>query len=234
MMSDPLLELETLAPLIPAAIQAQRLEQALGRAVEKVAEVPRQAARFQALVEAAVRLGVANDTNARRPLQEAVEEAENIGDLLEGARTPEDLQYVSDDFPKLVGALRSLDIVVRQYWRLTVSNEFQSLLSVGDLLTRIPGTQALGTRLRSISQEAQLLAERNPPAEQLAPEIQRLRNTRAQLDVELHQLSSNPDVDAFITAVARDTATLAHVTPPVMDWLQRNDALEAFAVRGAT
>jgi hypothetical protein len=232
-MTDALVELERLAPGIPAAMDAQRLEHALGRAAEKLAEVPRQAARFQALVEAARSLGAADDPNARRSLREAVEEADNLGDLLEGARTPEDLQYVSEDFPKLIASLRGLDVVVRQFWRLTVSNEFQSLLSIGNVLARITRTQDLGTRLASVAEQALSLAERNPPAEQLAPEIQRLRQRRSELEIELQQLSGNAEVDAFIAVVARDTATLAHVTPAVLAWLRGNDALDTFAVRGS-
>lgn len=232
-MSQALIELEALVPAMAAGVQARKLQTSLGRAAEKLGDIPRQAARFEALVEAALALGASEDVMARRSLLAAAEEADEIGELLERARTPEDLQYATEDLPKLSQALKSLDTVVRQLWRNLVQIEFQSLVAVGDLLGRIERTRDLGARLREVGEQALALAERNAPAEQLAPEIQALRQRRAALDAELHQLTDNPEVDAFLAAVTRDAATLRHVTEAVVDWLERNNALDAFAVRGS-
>lgn len=231
-MSDPLMDLEALAPNIAAAVQARRLGNTVGRATQRLADAPRQAARFQALVDVALALGALADTNAKRSLQQVVGEAEDIGEGLQAARTAEDLQFVSEDFPKFTAALASLDNVVRQLWRQTVQNEFQSLISVGRVLGHISKTADLGIRLQQVGQEAGAIAERPPPAEQFAPEITRLRKRRAMLDAELHQVTDNAEVDAFLAAVTRDAATLAHVTAAVSEWLRRYGALGAFSVRG--
>lgn len=231
-MTDVLIDLEALAPNIAAAVEARRLGNSVGRASQRLADAPRQAARFGALIDAALALEALADANARRSLQQAVGEAEDIGEGLETASTAEDLQYVSEDFPKFTGALGSLDNVLRQLWRQTVQSEFQSLISVGRVLGHIPKTLDLGARLQQVGHEAEALAERPPLAEQFAPEIARLRQSRAALDAELHQVTDNEEVDAFLAAVTRDAATLAHVTGSVFEWLKRYGALEAFSVRG--
>jgi hypothetical protein len=231
-MSDALVELEGLTDAIPAAIEARKLGTSLGRTVEKLVAIPRQARRFEALVEAAIALGVGKDEGAKRSLSTAVEEAEDIGDMLVKAKTPDDLQYATEDLPKLNQALLRLEGVVRQLWRNLVQTEFQSLVTVGAVLARIPRTEDLGRRLSAVGQEAQELAERNVAPETLAPQIQRLRETRTTLDAELQQLTDNEEVDVFLGAVTRDGATLAHVTPAVIAWLTREEALDAFVVRG--
>ncbi|MCA3757234.1 MAG: hypothetical protein IM669_06875 [Phenylobacterium sp.] len=232
-MTDVLVELESLVPQMASGLEARRLHTSLGRASEKLVEVPRQARRFEALVDAALALGVASDVTASRSLREAAEEADEIGDLLEGAKSAEDLQYATQELPKLNQALTRLEGVVRQLWRQVVQTEFQSLVAVGDLLTRIERTRDLGERLAEVGRQAVGLAERNGPAEQLGPEIANLRQRRAALDLELHQLTDNPEVDEFLGAVTRDSATLRHVTPAVSEWLERSNALDAFAVRGS-
>jgi hypothetical protein len=231
-MTDPLVELETLVPSISAAIQARRLEHTLGRTVDKLADLPRQAARFEALVEASQVLGGAEKSSTKNLLDEAADEVDAIGKLLEEAQTPEELENIDREFSSLAVALRGLDVSVRNLWQEKVQGEFQSLVAVGELLTRIASTEDLGNRLRSLGGDALALSERKPTAEQLSPEIQRLRARRAAVDKELHELTGSPEVDFFLTAVTRDVATLAEVTPVVMSWLQNNDALETFVVRG--
>lgn len=232
-MSDALGELERLAPSIRAGIDARRLQTSLGRAADKLLDVPRQAKRFEALVDVAMALGANADASAQRSLKQAAEEANELGEMLEDARGPEDLQYAMEELPKLSQALQRLDAVVRQLWRGLVATDFQSLVTVGDLLTRIERIRNLGERLAEVGRQALALADRTSTAEQLAPEIQKLRERRTALDAELHQLTGNPEVDAFLAAVTRDGATLAHVTPAVVEWLERNEALDVFAVRGS-
>ena len=231
-MSDHLIELEALAPQVAEALEGRKLSGSLGRASEKLADTPKQVARFKALVEVANALGANSDQNAKRVLLEAAEAADEIGEGLETASKAEDLQYVSEDFPKFGSALRTLDTVLRQLWRQTVISDFQSLVPVGELLARISKTADLGERLRDVGREAQNLVDRNVPADQLGADIIRLRQVRANLDTELHRLTDNEEVDTFLSAVTSDTATLAQVTPAVSQWLRNSGALEAFAVRG--
>jgi hypothetical protein len=232
-MSDPLIALEALKDSISAGVQARKLQGSLGAAAERLIEVPRQAKRFEALVDAAIALGAPSDVAARRSLVEAANEADEIGELLEVAQSADQLKYATDDIPKLNQALRSLDATVRQLWRSLAASEFQSLVAIGDLLTGIEKTQDVGSRLAALGRQALALADRSGPTDEMAPEIQGLRDQREALDAELHAITDNPDVDVFLAAIARHTATLDLVTPPVVQWLTRYNALGAFAVRGS-
>lgn len=230
---DPLVELETLVLSMSAAIEARRLENMIGRTVERLADLPRQSARFEALVEASKVLGGTKNSTVKQHLEEASEEMDAIGEMLESARTVEELEHIDRELSPLTSALTGLDVAVRNLWQETVQAEFQPLVAVGELLSRIAKTKDLGVRLQSLGQKALSLSQRKPPAEQLAPAIQDLRANRADVDKELHELTGSQEVDAFLTAVTRGTATLSDVTSAVMTWLRSNDALTAFVVRGS-
>ena len=108
-MPDPLVELERLAPSIVPAIEARQLKRTLGRAAEKLNEIPRQAARFQALVEAWTALKGAPNQRAKSSLDDALIEVEGVGKLLENAKTPKDLENIFEDIGSLTAALATLD-----------------------------------------------------------------------------------------------------------------------------
>lgn len=227
----PLLELEILAPKIPAALERRRLGDTLGKTATKVSDAPRQAERLAALSRAASELGARTNATVAEALKRACEEADEIGVMMAGAKTTSDLEAIREDYAKLGNALTRLDNEVRAYWSRVVLPDFQGLGAIGDVLARIKHTAGVASELKSLAAEAGEIVTRTN-AEQFATTVAKLKTQKAALESRLQRMTEHPEVDAFILAVPRG-ATLRDVTPAVLDWLDKYGARDAFLVRGA-
>lgn len=230
-MTDCLEELENLAPSIADAIAARNLGHNLERARAALSDAPRQTKRFIALVDAAMLLDAVSSQYAKADLLEAVEESEFLGRKLEQAKTADDIDMIVVAYPDFAKALVKMDRVVRRLWDDVVEREFRPLQAVGELLIGIEKTKDLGGRLVEIGTAAANLAGRRDPAEELVPELRRLREARDALQSQWRALTQGPEVDGFLSAVATRSATLADATPNVLKWLKENGALSRFSVR---
>ena len=103
---------------------------------------------------------------------------------------------------------------------------------MGQLLQHISGAEALGQELAQLGARATALANRSQTATAMAPEIEQLEADRRSLLARLKEVTANPEVETFITAVTRGQATLQLVTPGVLGWLGERGALGAFKVNG--
>lgn len=225
-------DLEALAPKLADAIQAREFGRVLGKAMERLAEMPKQVKRFSALMDAAGAVGAMSDRACIEAIDDAIGAAEDIGELLVNAHDAESLKYVSEEFPAFSQHLRSVETAVRQSWYRTVRGDFVALIAIGKLLESIGATSDLGKRLSALGVEARSSADQPMSPENLSATADRLCKLRTALNDEMHQSTKEPDVDSFLTAVVGNDATLEHLTPPVMDWLAQNDALRVFSIRG--
>jgi hypothetical protein len=230
--TDTLEMLEGAIEKIPAALQARSLGAVLGKVDDRTSDALRHAQRCKALADTASALGGLSDTYVRAAIEGVVTQAEEVGDALASAKDAGDLEIILEDYSNLPSSLSRLDQSVRQLWGQKAKSDYQSLIPVGKLLTRLSGAEKLGAKLVETGQKAEALAARLQPAETLAPEIAELKATREALLAELKAFTADPDVDRFLEAVTDGGASLALVQPSVFKWLEEHQALSAFKVIG--
>jgi hypothetical protein len=143
------------------------------------------------------------------------------------------LRIASDEYKTFVQSLNGVDAALRPLWRTLVDKHFRPLVSVGVMLAGLPGTKDLGTRMEFTGNEAVASAEANRPAEELASTIRRLVDRRATLLNEQKDLAGGSEVDTFLQALTSHRATLTLLTPAVLDWLARQNALTTLKVTAA-
>lgn len=234
-MSDQLIELEELLPQLEFAMAANRLDDSAKRALEKLADAPRQAKRFEAFVATISSMGAPWIGSVRDSLKNAAYEADEVGKALQSASTSEQVRDASEEFlGTLKPAIANLERSVGTVWQRVVREQFEPFAGPGALLHRIPATQKLGERLLATAHKARSLSERRVEAEELAGAVAGLMAEKIELRDELRDVSEGqPEVDGFIDALVQNRATLRHLTPEVLKWLTTRDALDVFAVRSA-
>lgn len=231
-MTDALVQLEGSIERIAPAKQARKLGSILEKVIDKSADVERQGQRCQALVSMAVALDGFKDPKVTLAARAAIEAVRTTASDLASAADVDSLDLLLEGLGDMANALRDLDQSVRQVWADRSRSEYVSLIPVGTLLQHISGAETLGQDLAQLGSRAMALAERSQPATAMAAEIAQLEADRSALLARLKQVTANPEVETFITAVTRGHATLEFVTPGVLEWLGDRGALNAFKVSG--
>ena len=230
-MTDVLDLLEDLAPKIDSARQSLAFGDAAQQARKPVERAPRQAILLALLVQCALDLEGLQDATLRQKIENAISKAESVGESFAEARTAADLEAAAADYPMVGAAVTMAVDRLTTHWSHLVARDFADLAAVGGLLGRIAGAEAIGAQLVEISAQAQALAQNNPPLERLAELAPELRRRRTETLAAMQAFTGEAEVDAFLTAVTRQEATLDMVTPTVLAWLGERQALSAFRVR---
>lgn len=230
-MTDSLVELEELLEDLPAAVERRSMGDVLATALSKLRTAEHQAQRVEALLGLAELIeyqsGPAQDDLVDSLRQEALD----IGDALEAAETPDDLEKAVYRFEKDLGTeIGALDRALRQHWTQFSARLFQPLVAVGELLRRIGGEAELGNELLACGREAQAIPS-GTPAPALLSQIERLLATRERLQERRRAALGEGAVADFINALADNRATLAMVTTEVRAWLDEHDASARLQVR---
>lgn len=230
-MIDALVELEDLEPKLANAKKSLAFGAAAEKARTPLQQAPRHALMLKSLVSVAQDLNALSDAAVRQRLEHAIEKAESVGEALETAQNAEALGAVTYDYPQVSNALaRALD-GLRARWREIAKRDFEDLIPVGELLTKITGAETIGANLVDIGKQALALADTDPNADQLAARVRDLRTRRTEALEAMRAFTGEPEVDEFLSAVTHQQATLALVTPKVLAWLKTKGALDAFRVR---
>lgn len=228
--SDPLQLLEELLDQLPEAVEHRRLGDSLARAAAALTSADRQIERVEALLGLAVDLGFGLTGAQEEILEAARGEALEVGRGLEAATTPAALEKAVDGFTRdLAPALANLDRSVRQHWSAVIAEQFQPLIAIGELLTRIDADSDLGARLASCGRAAQAAAT-SLSGRSLRDRVRELLQERQRLQERRREELGEGDVVAFVNALAENRATLAMVTESVRSWLASNQALEKLRV----
>ena len=231
-MTDALVELEALLPELAPSIERRRLGESLGRVVYALRDYDRHVRRFKAILEIAQETGFSAEPRQAEALRELMEAAESAAaDMLKASST-DDLKVVQDDYMEFTKTMVKTDRdSIRPHWARIVERDFKPLVAIGTLLERINGVSDLGRRLVECGREAANSLARTPPVETLRDDIRRLHEERASLEAKRASLTDEPEVDAFLNALAEGRATLRIVTEKVRAWLEQNGALDSFSIR---
>jgi hypothetical protein len=231
--SDALAELEGLLPDLPAAIARAQLGDIADRLATAFNDAQRQTQRLTALADAAALLTADKDPAARAALTRAFDAAKEAAEAMADASDAEGLRVASEEYTAFKQSLNGVDAALRPVWRTLVDKHFRPLASVGVMLTSFPAAKELGARMQQTGKEAVASAESIRPAEELAAIIKRLLDRRSSLLNEQKNLAGGSDVDTFLEALTSNRATLNLLTPDVLDWLVRQNALTTLKVTPA-
>lgn len=231
-MTDALEELERLLPDLEPSLERRRLGESLGRVVEALRESDRHIRKLEAILEIAEETDFSAEPHQAEALEELMDAAEVAADGMIKASTADDLRIVQDEYKKLTEAITNTDVRgIRLHWARIVGRDFKPLVAIGGLLEKIEGVSGLGRRLVECGREADSSLRRKPPVESLRDEIRCLVDDRVTLEAERASLTNEPEVDAFLNALAEGRATLRIVTETVRTWLEQNGALDGFSIR---
>lgn len=228
-MNPALVQLEEILPELPAAVERRRFGEVLGKTAEALKDSAHLIDRLEAALQIAREIHFDAEKQQAATLQELIGTCEVTADIIEKAKTPDDLRLVQDTYRELLAALVQAERQLRLYWRRIVERDFAPLRAVGELLEKIDRNSDLGKRLSTCGREAEQMSDRLPiPA--MRDAIVHLQREREELEAERVSLTQEPEVDRFLNALAAGTATLQTVSSRVQKWLEKYDALDRFMV----
>lgn len=227
-MSDTLLELESLLAELPVAVDQQSLGDQLNKASIALSNATQQARRLQAVLRISAIVDFEQVPEQAEMVKLARQTARDVAESLEHATDSNALRAAVWDYEKeLTPALNSLDRAVRQQWRRVVDEQFQPIIGVGDLLSRLDRDTGLGAKLENCGRRARDL--NTPAAQDLLRQIEALMTDLEALRLEC-ATTLGGEVGDFLSALAEGRATLAMITPNVHRWLTENGVLDRFSV----
>lgn len=233
-MTDPLVDLENLAPGLSAAAAGVRLGEQAERLMSKFDDAARQQRRLSALIDLAVVLNAKADSQIKTFGDRALAAAQEAGEAMAETHDAASLDIAVESFRDYTQALGVLEANLRPVWRSHVDQQFSPLASVGGLLANFPGSRDLGQRMQALAGGAAASAQAVEPPEDLLGAVRSLLERRLALLVEQQAVADAPEVMAFLQALADQRATLDLLTPEVLAWLKAQDALTALQVVSAS
>jgi hypothetical protein len=165
----------------------------------------------------------------------------NAAEALARLKAGEDVSTLTSDslWTRLLqsteGVTNALDDAVKIAWRGFLEAQ-GSLSAPSDLQSQLPSTptnvQALSAYRAAYATYGKLAAQQMPrSAEDKASLLAALAACRAEMAKMQHDVPA--DVEAFFRAVYSNSATLASLTPGVLQWLADNGQLHRYLVRSA-
>ena len=228
---DVLADLEAILPDVPAALATRRLGDTLTQSSAKLRNADHQIDRIEAVLELATEIHFGEAGPQREMVEEVRDAAFEAGEALEKAESADALAkavyaYEND----LNRALSNLDRNLVNHWRALASRQFEPMIAIGNLLSRIDADSDLGARLAACGNSARSIAD-GVGGRALLIEVRKLLAEQAQLQQRRREELGDGDVATFVNALAEDRATLATLTPTVTAWLGENHALDKLKVR---
>lgn len=228
MSGDALLNLETLLPDLPAAIGNRRLGDTLSQAMAKLHNADYQIDRIEALLTLSAELGFGE---AKDVLEEVLDAAYVTGEALEGAETAAQLDKALFSYEQtLIPSLNNLNRNLGQHWRTVVARQFEPMIAIGNLLSKIDAGSNLGAELAACGSRARATND-GLGGRALLDHVQTLLAQREQLQQRRREELGDGDIARFINALAEDRATIDLLTPEVMVWLNTHNALDKLKIR---
>jgi hypothetical protein len=159
-----------------------------------------------------------------------LEAVTRAGRALEKCVDAETLKDARFDVKEAEQSVQRVETLIAKAWSAAVQAEFSPLQRLGAVLAGIPDTKAAGVDLQTWAAQVLLLSDNVPPS---AESIQRLNMARAALTQRfdsLGQLGIDANVRSFLVAVAGKGATVANLTPEVLEWLNAKKAQSRFRI----
>jgi hypothetical protein len=228
---DPLLQLEELAPKIPAAKKGRTLGSTLDRALEAAHGIASEIERLEEFYEFTSFFSTQIGEADIDIIVEKVNDVERIGRLTEKAADVDQLDEVRGKLRDVVPSdVATLERRLHEVWQNHIRETFSTTGSLGEVLNKIPETVKLGQQLAETHRKAQALASELPVSAEQKLEYEALVTKRESLLALLKKLGAGPEVVHFLLAVANKNATLTDATTGVYEWLKSRNALSSFRI----
>jgi len=224
-LADTLLELRAILPSIGPALERRRLGESLSQIASVVRNADADMKRLDAVLDLARLTAFPPEE-----MSDLIDDAQYAGEALASATTSDELRSASDAYGEFLRTLPRIGAQVVRHWKNeVVAKEYRPLISFGLLLEKVDNLAALGREMRecgeaAVNTQIGKWPELRDEVMRLEEQLSRLRRERAET------VSAIPAVGEFLIAVGNGTATLALLTPPVLQWLDENGALESFRV----
>lgn len=232
----PLDELIELLPKIDKAKERARLGTALQKATASVERLD----GYPALLEGLVTLVKAADADfeaVRSEIGASLAEIVKMSRILAGEPTIEQLDAINQfGLTRLPFEMEKIERGIEGVWRKTVQDALGGQAALGEVLTNIPGVEALGSDLLKLAARAKQLEDKNRAPADRVRERDTLVVEASALNDRLLAVGVAPPIAAFLVAVAARPVRLSDLTDEILGWIRDRDALSLFAVsaHGAT
>lgn len=226
----PLDALIDLLPKIEKAKERQRLGTALQKATgsaERYGRYPDLLADLATLVDA-----LDGDFEAvRSDIGSSMVEIVKMGRVLSGEPTIEQLDAINQlGLTRLPLEIDRIADRIEGVWRRAVQDALGGQAALGEVLTNIPGVDALGRELLKLANRAQKLEDRGCPAADRVTERDLLLTEASALNDRLLAVGVAPPIADFLVSVAAKPVRLSDLTDEILGWIRDHNALALFTV----
>ncbi|MCQ1852474.1 hypothetical protein [Neorhizobium galegae] len=232
----PLDELIEVLPKIEKAKERARL----GTALQKATASAERYDHFPALIEGLVTLVEAADADfdaVRSEIATSLSEIVKMSRILSGEPTIDQLDAINQiGLTRLPFEMEKIENYVEGVWRKAVQDALGGQAALGEVLTNIPGVEALGRDLLKLAARAKKLEDASRPAVARVKERDALVAEASALNDRLLAVGVAPSIANFLVAVAARPVRLSDLTDEILSWIRDHDALALFTVsaHGAT
>jgi hypothetical protein len=157
--------------------------------------------------------------------------------ILAGEPTIEQLDAINQfGLTRLPFEMEKIERGIEGVWRKTVQDALGGQAALGEVLTNIPGVEALGSDLLKLAARAKQLEDKNRAPADRVKERDTLVVEASALNDRLLAVGVAPPIAAFLVAVAARPVRLSDLTDEILGWIRDHDALSLFTVsaHGAT
>jgi hypothetical protein len=226
----PLDELIELLPKIQKAKERARL----GTALQKATASAERFNHFPALLEGLVTLVEATDAEfeaVRSEIGASLSEIVKMSRILSGEPTIDQLDMINQfDLTRLPFDMKEIENRVESTWRKAVQDALGGQAALGEVLTNIPGVEALGRDLLKLAARAKNLEDASRPATDRVKERDALVAEASALNDRLLAFGVAPPIANFLVAVAVRPVRLTDLSDEILGWIRDHDALALFTV----
>lgn len=232
----PLDELIELLPKIDKAKERARL----GTALQKATASAERLDGFPALLEGLTTLVEAADADfeaVRSEISASLSEIVKMSRILAGEPTIEQLDAINQiGLTRLPFEMEKIERGIEGVWRKAAQDALGGQAALGEVLTNIPGVEALGSDLLKLAARAKKLEDTSRPPADRVKERDTLVVEASALNDRLLAVGVAPPIAAFLVAVAARPVRLSDLTDEILGWIRDHDALALFTVsaHGAT
>ncbi|WP_400766991.1 hypothetical protein [Methylosinus sporium] len=232
----PLDELIELLPKIHKAKERARL----GTALQKATASAERFDGFPALIEGLVTLVEATDADfeaVRSEIGASLSEILKVSRILSGEPTIDQLDAINQvGLTRLPFEMEKIANRIEGVWRTSVQDALGGQAALGEVLTNIPGVEALGRELLKLAARAKKLDDTSRAAADRVKERDALVAEASALNDRLLAVGVAPPIATFLVAVAARPVRLSDLTDEILGWIRDHDALALFTVsaHGAT
>jgi hypothetical protein len=226
---ERLQRLEQLVPLCDSIRKGGEYRAALAQATGEVRNAEALPGRLESL-EPALRILQGTPQLPTGDLLTDLQKLETAGRNLQQCVNTEALKDARFSVKDVHEALGRVEALVSRAWVAKVQAEFSPLERLGTVLAGIPDTKSVGSALQNWATRALGVAGSGVPT---ADSVTLFAEAHGQIAGRLEalgRLGIDAAVIAFLLAVAGERATLASMTPEVLEWLHAKKAQSRFRI----